>query len=217
MRTHLHDLPVIDPLTSFAALKQTDLATKLFEAVNGDADADVSTADAGFLLGLLTAGTLRDRVDAACDAPGAPGAGSHLSRSAALMQLQLCARVRKLAAPKTTALLHSTRIPCKCQRPRPSIVPSRTTLKGARNSLPRTFATGRQVRADMDRFVCAENSFFSFFFFLSAPSPLPYPSRHTKVHHGPRLGFVQGAGRGASRRPGASMDGWARVHRAPPV
>ena len=105
MRTHLHDLPVIDPLTSFAALKQTDLATKLFEAVNGDADADVSTADAGFLLGLLTAGTLRDRVDAACDAPGAPGAGSHLSRSAALMQLQLCARVRKLAAPKTAALL----------------------------------------------------------------------------------------------------------------
>ena len=74
----------------------------------------------------------------------------------------------------------------------------------------------RILRADMDRFVCAENSFSSFFFFLSAPTPLPYPSRHTKVHHGPRLGFVQGAGRGASRRPGASMDGWARVHRALP-
>ncbi|KOO20833.1 hypothetical protein Ctob_000007 [Chrysochromulina tobinii] len=63
-------------------LKQTDLATKLFEAFDGDADGDVSTADAGYLLGLLTAGTLP-----------------------ALMQLQLCARVRKLAAPKTTALL----------------------------------------------------------------------------------------------------------------
>ena len=157
MRTHLHDLPVIDPLTSFAALKQTDLATKLFEAVNGDADADVSTADAGFLLGLLTAGTLRDRVDAACDASGAPGVGSHLTRSAALMQLQLCARVRKLAAPKTTALLHSTRIPCKCQRPRPSIVPSRTTLKGARNSLPRTFATGRQAQPSLRRSSCLCN------------------------------------------------------------
>ena len=76
---------MIDPLISFAALKQTDLATKLFEAFDGDADGDVSTADAGYLLGLLTAGTLRDRVDAACDAPGAPGAGSHLTRSAALM------------------------------------------------------------------------------------------------------------------------------------
>ena len=65
---------MIDPLISFAALKQTDLATKLFEAFDGDADGDVSTADAGYLLGLLTAGTLRDRVDAACDAPGAPGA-----------------------------------------------------------------------------------------------------------------------------------------------
>eukprot|EP00900_Chrysochromulina_parva_P026530 jgi/Chrpa1/8510/Chrysochromulina_OHIO_Genome00004462-RA len=97
--------PALRYAVGVVALKQTDLATKLFEAFDGDADGDVSTADAGYLLGLLTAGTLRDRVDAACDAPGAPGAGSHLTRSAALMQLQLCARVRKLAAPKTTALL----------------------------------------------------------------------------------------------------------------
>lgn len=112
-------------------LKATDVGASLFGAFDADADGDVHAAEAGcastaarpqprfhlpdpcpppprlhsYLLALLTAGSLRERVDASLDAPGAPGAGTHLTRSAALQQLQMCAKARKLSAPKTTALL----------------------------------------------------------------------------------------------------------------
>lgn len=42
---------------------------------------------------------------AACDSPGAHASGAALTRATCLMQLQHCARVRKLCAPHVTALL----------------------------------------------------------------------------------------------------------------
>ena len=86
-------------------LKGTDHATSLFRALDDDNDDAVPCADAGFLLALLTTGSTRERVDAACDAPGAPGGGLTVSASAASKQIQLCARARKMCAPKLTALL----------------------------------------------------------------------------------------------------------------
>lgn len=59
------------------------------------------------MLGLLASGSALERVDAAFDAPGAPAGGPTITRAAAAMQLQLCARVRKLCAPRATALLLS--------------------------------------------------------------------------------------------------------------
>lgn len=86
-------------------LKATEHAATLFAALDEDADDLVPCADAGYLLALLTSGSMRDRVDAACDAPGAPGAGLTVTPLAAARQLQLCSRVRKLCAPKLAALL----------------------------------------------------------------------------------------------------------------
>jgi hypothetical protein len=86
-------------------LKATDAAAALFAALDDDADDAVPCADAGFLLALLTSGTIRDRVDAACDAPGAPANGTTVTQPTAVRQLQLCARARKHCAPKVTALL----------------------------------------------------------------------------------------------------------------
>lgn len=87
------------------SLKSTELAKVLFAACDDDADDAVPCPDAGYLLGLITSGSTRDRVDAACDVPGAPANGQTVNAQAALRQLQLCARVRKHCAPKITALL----------------------------------------------------------------------------------------------------------------
>jgi len=57
------------------------------------------------MLSLLASGSPRDRIDAACDSPGAHASGAALTRATCLMQLQHCARVRKLCAPHVTALL----------------------------------------------------------------------------------------------------------------
>lgn len=102
-------------------LKATDLAQSLFTACDEDADGAVPCSDAGFLLGLLTSGTARDRVDAACDAPGSPANGLTVTQPTALRQLQLCARVRKHCAPKITALLlHVTAADATTMQPVPA-------------------------------------------------------------------------------------------------
>jgi len=88
-------------------LKATEYASGLFHALDDDADDAVVCADAGYLLALLTTGSTRDRIDAACDAPGAPGGGLTVTSAAAARQLQLCARARKMCAPKLTALLRN--------------------------------------------------------------------------------------------------------------
>ena len=86
-------------------LKATEQAANLFAALDDDSDGAVACPDAGYLLGLLTSGSLRDRVDATCDAPGAPATGVTVTPLAAVRQLQLCAKARKLCAPKLAALL----------------------------------------------------------------------------------------------------------------
>ena len=87
------------------SLKGTEVGEALFAAFDDDSDGAVPCPDAGFLLGLLMSGTTKDRVDAACDAPGAPANGATVTAAAALRQLQVCARARKHCAPKMTALL----------------------------------------------------------------------------------------------------------------
>lgn len=86
-------------------LKSTDQAAALFSGMDDDADGVVPCADAAYLLALLASGSARDRVDAACDAPGAPAGGATLTPLAAARQLQLCARARKACALKLTTLL----------------------------------------------------------------------------------------------------------------
>ena len=87
-------------------LKASAIATTLFQAIDNDADGAISCADAGYLLSLCTSGSLRDRVDAACDAPGAHGNGAgSISSSAALAQLHANAKARKACGPKIVGLL----------------------------------------------------------------------------------------------------------------
>ena len=57
------------------------------------------------MLALLANGAMRDRVDAACEAPGASAAGPSVTPLAAARQLQLCARVRQHCAPAVVALM----------------------------------------------------------------------------------------------------------------
>ena len=88
-------------------LKATTQATDLFEAIDADRDGAVSTAEAGYVLSLLSNGTARERVDATCDAPGAPAGSGSVTRTAAMLQLQLCANARRHSGPQTAALLLS--------------------------------------------------------------------------------------------------------------
>lgn len=89
-------------------LKGTELASSLFACLDADGDGAVDATDAGYILGLLATGATRDRVDAACDAPGAPAGTSTVSRSQAVQQLQLCSRVRRQCGPGVVGLLLGT-------------------------------------------------------------------------------------------------------------
>ena len=50
-------------------LKATDVSASLFAAFDSDADGDVAVAEAGYLLAMLTSGSVRERVEATLDAP----------------------------------------------------------------------------------------------------------------------------------------------------
>ena len=86
-------------------LKGTDLAEALFIALDTDGDGALTPAEAVYALSLLASGTPMERVDATCNASGAPAAGAIISRSQAMQQLQLCVALRSACTSKLAGLL----------------------------------------------------------------------------------------------------------------
>lgn len=89
-------------------LKAHALSSKLFDACDIDDDGAVATIDSGYLLALLASGSLRDRVDAACDAPGAAAGSPSVTPRAATSLLLRVAHARKLCGPRLVGLLTDT-------------------------------------------------------------------------------------------------------------